>query len=241
MQDTGVATVRYEFHFPDSPVKVFPLDIDMERLVLLAKAGGEPPPWTALTDHQCPCCPLPPDPEAICPLAASIARIVDAFADTPSFDQVHVRCITADRTYAKDTSVQDGLYSILGLVMATSGCPVMQPFKPMARFHLPFSTVEETMVRAISFYLLGQYFRFKEGHPPDLGLKELDAHYSRVQQINESILQRIRAISSRDADRNAMTILHSLAQMLSMEIDANLSSLEPFFTPADPAGPPGPA
>ena len=37
--------------------------------------------------------------------------------------------------------------------MALSGCPVLEQLKPMARFHLPFASVEETIYRAASMYL----------------------------------------------------------------------------------------
>ena len=33
----------------------------------------------------------------------------------------------------------------------------MESLKPMVRFHLPFATVEETVFRSVSTYLLSQY------------------------------------------------------------------------------------
>ena len=42
---------------------------------------------------------------------------------------------------------------------------------------------------------------------------------------------RINSIVEKDADNNAIITLNSLAQILSMEIDYNLDSLEYLFTP----------
>lgn len=63
--------------------------------------------------------------------------------------------MTEERTYSKDTLLQQGLASLLGIVMTTSGCPVLEPLKPMVRFHLPFATLTETVYRMVSMCLVG--------------------------------------------------------------------------------------
>ena len=70
--------------------------------------------------------------------------MVNFFKDTTSFKKTAVYVETKDRAYVKKCSVQEGLFPIFGLIMATSGCPHMEFLKPLARFHLPFSNVEET-------------------------------------------------------------------------------------------------
>ena len=119
------------------------------------------PDWTYLADHQCSCCALDKKNVTHCPIAVNISELVTAFKDMVSHESCNVSCITAERTVTKNTLVQDGLSSIMGIIMATSGCPTMDILKPMARFHLPFATVDEAMFRSISVYLLRQYF-----HPP---------------------------------------------------------------------------
>ena len=49
--------------------------------------------------------------------------------------------------------------SLIGLIMALSGCPHMEFFKPLARFHLPWASLEETTLRSASIYLLMQFFK----------------------------------------------------------------------------------
>jgi hypothetical protein len=139
-------------------------------------------------------------------------------------------CKTAERTYLKKTSVMEGLSAIFGVIMATSDCPRMEFLKPMARFHLPFSTIEETTVRTASMFLLAQYFKHKDDGNMKFDFKALEEHYTRVQQVNEGILRRIKSIGSEDADKNAIITLHSLSQFLSMEIDYSLGSLEYIFS-----------
>ena len=115
--------------------------------------------------------------------------------------------------------------------MATGNCPVMDFFKPMARFHLPFSTIQETIFRSTSVYLLRQYFEVQRGKTPDLKLEKLDELYERVQMVNLGILARTKNVVKKDAEQNAIIILNALAQMLSMEISDNLYSIEYLFTP----------
>jgi hypothetical protein len=148
-----------------------------------------------------------------------------------SYDDCVVRCTTPERTYVKKTSIMEGLSSIFGIIMATSNCPVMEVFKPMARFHLPFCTVQETVMRSTSMYLLRQYFEHKNDKPPDLDLQLLDEHYNRVKAVNEGFMARISNLVEKDADKNAINILNSYAQMLSMQIYYSLNSLEYLFTP----------
>jgi hypothetical protein len=89
-----------------------------------------------------------------CPVAVNISELVTAIKDTASYAPCKVSCHSHQRTVIKDTVVQEGLASILGLVMATSGCPVMDFFRPLARFHLPFTNVEESIFRVATAYML---------------------------------------------------------------------------------------
>jgi hypothetical protein len=124
----------------------------------------------------------------------------------------------------------EGLSAIFGVIMATSDCPTMEFLKPMARFHLPFATIEETTVRTASLFLLAQYFKYRDQNGVTCDFAPLEKHYAQVQLVNEGLLARINGVSSEDADKNAIITLHSLSQFLSMEIDYSLSSLEHVFT-----------
>jgi len=83
-------------------------------------------------------------------VAKNLFNTVEYFKNAPSFEKAEVYVETPERTYYKNTSLQDGLFSIFGVIMATSGCPPLDFLRPMARFHLPFSTLEETMIRSSS-------------------------------------------------------------------------------------------
>ncbi|MDY6831843.1 MAG: hypothetical protein SWC96_08355 [Thermodesulfobacteriota bacterium] len=222
--------IGYEFLFEDGSSKSFTIRLDPETISIVHPRPAAPPPWTRLDNEQCPICPLDSQEHPYCPIAVNIAELVDAFKESFSYDNCVVCCNTPERSCSKETSVQEGLFSLLGIIMATSDCPVMGLFKPMARFHLPFATIQESMVRTTAFYLLRQYFAYKRGTPPDLEMKELDAHYGRVQQVNRGILDRIGSVSAKDADRNAIIILNSLAQLFNVEFEDNLTSVEYLFT-----------
>jgi len=221
---------HYHFIFPDGGVKEYPIALDPNTLSLLREdMDREPPEWTQLTFEQCECCPLTADINLWCPIALNIMELVHNFKDLFSYHDCTVTCETTERSYSKNTSVMEGLSAIFGVIMATSDCPVMEFLKPMARFHLPFATIEETTVRTASMYLLAQYFRFKDQPGMKFDFKTLEKHYARVQQVNEGLLRRINSVSSEDADKNAIITLHSLSQFLSMEIDYSLGGLESIF------------
>ncbi|MDY6903220.1 MAG: hypothetical protein SWH61_00915 [Thermodesulfobacteriota bacterium] len=219
----------YEFHFKSGKKESFDVELDPDTISIVRPTPKEHPEWTKLDNEQCECCPLDAGHTPYCPIALNIGELVEAFKDSFSYDDCLVVCITPERSYQKETSVQEGLYSLLGIIMATSNCPVMSLFKPMARFHLPFSTIQESIIRSTSMYLLRQYFEYKKGNNPDLDMKQLDKHYANVQKVNKGILARIHSIAEKDADRNALIILNSLAQLFSVEIEDNLMSVAYLF------------
>lgn len=221
---------HYQFEFTDGNVKGYDILLAPDTLSLMREDEDQAlADWTRLDYEQCQCCPLTPDTHPRCPIAINIMELVDNFKDVFSYHDCTVVCETVERKYSKNTSVMEGLSAIFGVIMATSDCPVMEFLKPMARFHLPFSTIEETTVRTASMYLLAQYFKYKDQTGMKFDFKILENHYARVQQVNEGLLKRIKSVSSEDADKNAIITLHSLSQFLSMEIDYSLGGLESIF------------
>lgn len=221
--------IRYEFYFHSGNQQEFEVVLDKATLSLVNFSRKSKPDWTKLLHKQCSCCSLREDQHPYCPIAVNIAELVDNFKGHLSTEKCRVRCVTPERTYMKDTRIQEGLYSILGIVMATSDCPVMSFYKPMARFHLPFSTSEETLFRSASVYLLQQYFEYKRGGQPDLEMAHLSSRLQMVQDVNTWIIARIRSVSVKDADANAVIILDSFSKLLEMAIEDRLSSLEYLF------------
>lgn len=221
---------HYQFQFVNGHVKDYQIKLDPDTLSLIPEPSvTEPPEWVKLGYKQCRECPLSTDAHEHCPIAVNIMELVEAFKTVFSYHDCTVVCRSLERTYSKETSVMEGLSAIFGVIMATSDCPVMEFLKPMARFHLPFATIEETTVRTASMYLLAQYFKHKDAPGMKFDFKALEQHYGKVQLVNEGLLERINSVSSEDADKNAIVTLHSLSQFLSMEIDYSLSGLEYIF------------
>lgn len=224
-----ILDIHYEFAFPNDTTRKMVIRLDKKNLSLINDTEQEKLAWTRLDFKQCKCCPLDSTETPDCPIAVNLAHLVDDFSETLSFDKCHVTCTTTERTYVKHASVQEGLYSVFGLIMATSGCPVMDFFRPLARFHLPFSTIDETKMRVTSIYFLREYFQHRKGESPDFSLKSLDDFYEKVQLVNRGVMNRISAVTTKDAGVNAMAVLFAISKMLSMEIEHDLGSLQNLF------------
>jgi hypothetical protein len=205
------------------------VELDRATLSYHPSVTERPPAWARLENHQCRHCPLEPAEHPYCPVATNLSSVVEFIKDKASVAEATVTVTTEERTYVKQLPLQRGIFGIFGLVMATSSCPYMDFLKPMARFHLPFSTAEETIVRSVSMYLLLQYFVAKRGEQPDLGLEHLETHYGNIQQVNDGILERIKDVVQNDADLNALIILQGFADLLTMAISKDLSKIEPLF------------
>jgi hypothetical protein len=139
--------------------------------------------------------------------------------------------MTAERFITQETTVQRGMSSLMGLVMATSGCPHMAFFKPMARFHLPFASAEETVYRATSMYLLAQYFLHKEGHPTDLDLTGLREIYNNIEIVNVAVAKRLRTATEADSAINAIILLDIYTKAIPVVIEESLEEIRYLFAP----------
>lgn len=219
--------IKYRFLFPDETREEYTVDLGCAPK--FRQEDIQLPKWTALSEHQCPHCPLDPTEAPRCPLAASIATIIARFDTMISFDQVTVKVATPDRMYANITTVQRGLSSLLGLVIATSGCPHMDFFRPMARFHLPFASEEETIYRVAGMYLVGQYLRTINGNAESISLDGLAERYRKVEIVNTHIALRLRAATTQDASVNALVILDFFAKTMPYVIEDKLEDLKELF------------
>ncbi len=222
---------RYIFRFPDNQQEVIDLHLDAHTLELISDTSKDFPPWTDLDFHQCPNCQLTIQTNPNCPVAVHLVNPVLVFKSVISYDKIHVDIITPERIVVKDTTAQKGISSLMGLIMATSGCPHLSYLKPMARFHLPLATAEETVYRATSMFLLAQYFIRKQGQEADLELKGLTEIYRNIEIINEAIANRLRAISDKDSAINALILLDIYAKTLPYAIEDSLKEIQHLFTP----------
>lgn len=237
MSDTAHVSFRYEFRRAgrDLDPIVFDVLLDKRTLQHVGPSPDAPPRWAKMDNHRCEGCQLDPAEHAYCPAALSIVELVERFDSIFSYSEVQVIVDSPERQYRAKTSVQRALSSLVGLYMATSGCPALAPFRAMARFHLPFASREETIFRAASSYLLAQYFKRKRGESADLDLDGLRETYDTIHHINMALANRLRDVSRGDANLNALVLLDLYAQDLPLSIDGNLDELETLFQNDPPA------
>jgi hypothetical protein len=143
-----------------------------------------------------------------------------------SFDTVGVTVTQAERTIYAQTSAQQALSSVLGLIMATAGCPWTDRLRPMARFHLPFASEPETVYRSICMYLLA---RELDGADGSTGYAALEALYRNLHLVNRDMSRRLGAATRTDPARNAMALLDAYTTLLPAALDSSLEELKPLF------------
>lgn len=208
--------VEYELTLDDGSEHRFVVD-PRRRLPLVDETRA--PEWTQLAYKRCDNCPLDEAAHERCPAAVDASDILERFKSVMSYAQADVRVHTGERTFVRRVDVQTALHSLLGLVMATSGCPVLSSLRPLAHHHLPFATKEETVFRVTSAYLLRQHFVAADGGQPDLALDGLKRLYQELQEVNRAFTERIRAAAVRDANLNAVVLLFSLTVLVAFTLD----------------------
>ncbi len=228
--DDEVLFFDYHFQFKDGEEHTIRIHLDPETLLYLPQksfAGGD---WTRLELHQCENCPLSAEHDPNCAVALCIEGLVKEFSDKFSYETAEITVATNERTYSKRTTMQKVVSSILGILMVSSGCPVMAKLRPMVRFHLPFSTVLETTFRTITTYLLGQFFLKKRGKAGDFTFEGLTEIYKNVNMVNAGMARRINSMAGKDASVNALIVLDIFAMDVPLSIEDQVEELQPLFS-----------
>ena len=220
-------TYRYRITFQDHSRATIAVKIDPDTLALVPDEMPAPPEWTRLGFQQCPNCPLDASVHERCPVAVNLVDIIGTFPGRKSFEEVHVIVEAPNRTYAKQTTLQATVGSILGLYMPTAGCPLLDKLRPMVEMHLPFQTREETVFRMISTYLFVQHVLHKSGRPADWDLSGLIGHLDEINKVNKAFCGRLNAMAAQDLNVDALVVLSTLGEFPSRSVaEKHLSRLE---------------
>lgn len=220
--------IEYTFTMDDGKVLHYHIEFDRRR-DNQATVEVEHPGWTLLKFHQCPNCPLNQEEFPCCPVAIDCQEIVLGFAEILSCREADILVKTPERDYFKRTDAQTGLRALLGFVMATSECPILANLRGLAYYHLPFASLDETVFRIASSYLLQQYYIYKKGGHADLEFEGLKKHFKEIQTVNYHFLERIRAASEADSNLNVLATLFTISSMLSLSLERYLREIEHLF------------
>jgi hypothetical protein len=197
-------------------------DTDVNRAPALKR--GALPVWTALEHERCPNCPLPGGDDAACPPAADLAPVVERFSQLSSIARASVRVLTEEREVRKDTDAQTALSALMGLIMATSGCPILRRLKPLAVMHLPFATATEVVQRTVAAHLVRAML---DGKPADV--EELRRIFEEIDTLNFAFMTRLRSAAQKDASLNALVVLQAGGALVAGSLEDGLRRLRSLY------------
>lgn len=226
--DDDFLRYRYRFVLADGTERTINLAAKLPALQLELPDGQKTPDWARLSFHQCENCPLSEAETPNCPVAERLVEFCEKLAPILSTEIVDVEVETAERRISHRTSAQHAKQSLFGLTMALSGCPSVALFKPLARFHLPLASLEETMFRMASSYLLARYVR-TGGTKMKSVMDDLNKEYEEVHKVNIGLASRLRA-SGAFTELNALSHLDAFTQVFPKALE----SLEYLFKPPGP-------
>lgn len=225
-----MSTITYKFIFSTKREVTFSVSLNREPN-FETNAHDPDVEWTELEFNKCKDCPLDSKKYKKCPPALDVQHAMREFHAVLSTEIVQTYVETEHRTYFKECDAQTGLKALIGLIMATSACPILNKMKSMAYFHLPFASIEETVFRFVTTYLFKQYYEFIAGEEVDWELKELPLYFDTIQLVNDSFFERIKAASKADANLNVIVSLSSQSQLISLSIQDYLEELKKIVAP----------
>lgn len=222
---------QYDFSFSDGHSESFSIILDGTTLDPVEPLPEKLPEWTRLKYEKCENCTLDPLDHSYCPLAGRLEPVISKMVNVLSHDDVEVKVTLDERIITRSCTAQEGLSALMGIITATCGCPNTSFFKPMARFHLPFASIDETLYRVASMYMLGQYFRWHNDKGFDMDMKGLLKFYEGVSIVNRGMANRINAEQREDGAINALVLLDMFAMTIPDSLDDILEGMEPLFEP----------
>lgn len=228
---SGMLEITYRFYMEKGKKFEFPIKLDPHTLKSFEREEESLPDWTALDFHQCDHCPLDKSKVSHCPTAVRMIKLADACHDISPYEKITIEVITGERLVRGEASSQKAISSLIGLIMATSGCPVTAVFKAMARYHMPLATEDETLYRVTSMYLMAQYFKRKEGDPIDMDLEGLIAIYQAVQDVNTGMAKRLTAGAENDSAVKGIQQLDLFSHTLPRKLPTSVNELKHMFLP----------
>jgi len=220
------AVITYRFHLSRG-VEEIALRFDAETFQLRRDGSETPKDWARLEFNQCPHCPLTSEQSPLCPFADALSGFIEGFDEFWSYETADIEVVTTNRTVIGHKPLQHGMASLIGLIGATSGCPHLAFFRPMARFHLPFARDDETLYRVFSMHLLEAYL--KGELLTDTTLQGLADRNQAATIVNRAVVQRIRSAFHKDVVLNALIVLDSFAQSVPFVIKERLDELRQMF------------
>ncbi|MFN3714025.1 MAG: DUF6901 family protein [Alcanivoracaceae bacterium] len=222
--------IIYRIKLNETTTEVFDFPLAEQTFDLICKDPVDPPKWARLDYRQCSHCPLSLETHQYCPLALQLHSIVDRFHDTRSIDEVEVEVITEERHFTQRTALQRIIASMLDLVYPICGCPKTAFMKPLARFHLPLCSEEETVFRVTGMYLLAQYFLSRT--PSRRGKIEFDGLtdiYTDLHILNTAVASRLQSATQSDSAKNAITLLDMYSTLVPLLLEDELVEMRGFF------------
>lgn len=223
--------ITYRFTLDTGQTELFSLRFKPDTLDADWPLPDVLPDWALLSFHICSHCRFDADATSYCPLAARLVDIIARLGHLISYDSLLVEVETPERSINQRTTAQRGVSSLLGLIIPTSGCPYTAFFKPMARFHLPFASPDETFYRAASMFMLAQYFMHDSPDTVDLHMEGLSRIYADIEIVNFQLVSRLRAATQADSSVNAVIILDLFAKSMPFVLEDRLEDFRHLFMP----------
>ncbi|MEC7120537.1 MAG: hypothetical protein VXW65_11640 [Pseudomonadota bacterium] len=219
--------IEYFFNFDDG--KQLHFQVDLDRQLEPVKKPTNAPTWTKLGNNQCANCPLSPTVFSHCPAAIDLDQVISKLPKIPARTKLNITVVTPEREYMKRVMLEEGVRALMGLIMATSACPVLSTYRPNARHHLPFASLEESVLRSASLYLMKQYFIAQEGGQPDWELRGLIKANEELQLVNHAFWQRTMSAFQSDANSKALLSFFTLSSNMSASLPNQLNRMKLVF------------
>ena len=182
------------------------------------------PDWVKLEHHQCKLCPFKTNDTKFCPAVYELQDIINECRECVSFDRVELSRVSGGGKVTTETDMQKALFAVIAEKAISSACTVLNSRYWSLDYYTILTTPENLFYRSISSYLARQFLL-----SPDKCAPDLEGHLNYLDEVIDvfgSLLERIRGLSVRDANNNALVRIVMSTQLLINQRDKWLEALK---------------
>jgi len=187
--------------------------------------------WTTTAFHHCDGC----INNEHCPLALSLQDPIEKLKHLDPHQTTHINVYTEERNYQKETTIQEALGSLYGLIIARSGCHEFNILRDLSWFHLPFATMEESLLRFAGRYLLHCHADKEYQLDGQAITDQIKAMFENFHHANNCIVSRLNKaeVEGVNLPFNAVTQLDSLGGLVLAAFENHSTTLQGLLKKAE--------
>ncbi len=219
-------SIHYQLKIETGQTLTFDIHDHRSADLVEMSRSSDIPDWVRLEHHQGSICPYDSKDTKYCPAAFELQDLIAQCSDQISYEKVEFSRISDDGNLITQADMQTALFAVIAEKVFSSACKILNTRHWSMDYYSLIMTPENVFYRSLSSYLVRQFLLSSSGRKADFQLNDYESFVDEAVNIFGSLLERLRRVSSKDANNNAIVRLVMIAQLLRISQDKWIDDLK---------------